>query len=92
MKTAARVAEACSFLENCKKVLNHSTLMYIVNGLSALFPHLNWGFASALCSRMLAHCEELGLVNFPRHVCPGDQTGPISMSSSVARLGPMVQA
>ena len=60
-----------------------------VHGLSALFPRLNCGFASALCSRMLAHGEEPGLVDLPRHVCPGDQTGPISTSSSVARQGPM---
>ena len=52
---------------------------------------MNCGFASALWSRMLAHCEGLGLVNLPRLVGPGDQTGAISKNSIVVWLGPIVQ-
>ena len=50
-----------------------------VHGLSAMFPCLNCGFVSALCSTMLAqaHCEEPGLVNFHIHVCPGRITNAL---------------
>ena len=78
--------------------------MYIHDS-SAMYPSLSGlglgtglRIGSALRIRVITRpydaltLQEPGLVNFPRHVCPGDHTGPISRSSSVAQLGPVVRA
>ena len=61
-----------------------------VHGLSAVYPRPICGLASALSPMTLTHCEEPGLVNSPRLVCPGGKTGPISTGSSVVLPGPLV--
>ena len=61
-----------------------------MHGLSAVYPRPICGLGSALSPKTLTHCEEPGLVNSPRLVCPGGKTGPISTGSSVVLPGPLV--